>query len=55
VIVAPLVALLLALGFFPKPVLDVIDEGVGASLAEVGVSDPPAEVDATTTAEGTAP
>jgi NADH-quinone oxidoreductase subunit M len=39
-IVAPLVALLLAVGFFPKPVLDVIDEGVGPTMAEVGVSDP---------------
>jgi NADH-quinone oxidoreductase subunit M len=39
-IVAPLVALLLAIGFFPKPVLDVIDEGVQPTLAEVDVSDP---------------
>jgi NADH-quinone oxidoreductase subunit M len=39
-IVAPLVALLLAVGFFPKPVLDVIDDGVQPTLAEVGVSDP---------------
>jgi NADH-quinone oxidoreductase subunit M len=39
-IVAPLVALLLAVGFFPKPLLDVIDEGVQPTLAEVDVSDP---------------
>jgi NADH-quinone oxidoreductase subunit M len=39
-VVAPLVALLLAVGFFPKPVLDVIDDGVQPTLAEVGVSDP---------------
>ncbi len=39
-IVAPLVALLLAVGFFPKPLLDVIDNGVQPTLAEVGVSDP---------------
>jgi NADH-quinone oxidoreductase subunit M len=39
-IVAPLVALLLAIGFFPKPLLDVIDEGVQPTLAEVDVSDP---------------
>jgi NADH-quinone oxidoreductase subunit M len=39
-IVAPLVALLLALGFFPKPLLDVIDDGVRPTLAEVDISDP---------------
>ena len=39
-VVAPLVALLLAVGFFPKPLLDVIDDGVRPTLAEVGVSDP---------------
>ena len=39
-IVAPLVALLLAVGFFPKPLLDVIDDGVRPTLVEVGVSDP---------------
>ncbi|HSK27902.1 MAG TPA: NADH-quinone oxidoreductase subunit M [Jiangellales bacterium] len=38
--VAPLFALLLVLGFFPQTVLDVIDDGVGATLAEVGVTDP---------------
>jgi NADH-quinone oxidoreductase subunit M len=39
-VVAPLVALILALGFFPKPVLDVIDDGVDPVLTEVEVSDP---------------
>jgi NADH-quinone oxidoreductase subunit M len=39
-VVAPLVALLLSVGFFPKPLLDVIDDGVRPTLAEVGVSDP---------------
>jgi NADH-quinone oxidoreductase subunit M len=39
-IVAPIVALLLALGFFPKPLLDVIDEGVQPTLAEVDAGDP---------------
>jgi NADH-quinone oxidoreductase subunit M len=39
-VVAPLVALLLAVGFFPKPLLDVIDDGVRPTLVEVGVSDP---------------
>ncbi|MGH8775399.1 MAG: NADH-quinone oxidoreductase subunit M [Jiangellaceae bacterium] len=40
VIVAPLVALILALGFFPKPLLDVIDDGVAPVLTEVRVPDP---------------
>ena len=39
-VVAPLVALLLAVGFFPKPLLDVIDDGVRPTLVEVGVSGP---------------
>ena len=39
-VVAPLVALILALGFFPKPALDVIDDGVAPALTEVTVSDP---------------
>ncbi|MBD0292840.1 MAG: NADH-quinone oxidoreductase subunit M [Jiangellaceae bacterium] len=51
-IVAPLVALLLALGFFPKPLLDVIGEGVQPVLAEVDVGDPEPLVPA---AEGTVP
>ncbi len=41
VIVAPLLALILALGVFPRTVVDVIDEGVGPSLAEVDVQAPP--------------
>jgi NADH-quinone oxidoreductase subunit M len=30
----------LLLGFFPQPVLDVITPSVGATLTEVGLSDP---------------
>jgi NADH-quinone oxidoreductase subunit M len=37
VVVAPLIALLLALGFYPKPVLDVITPAVEATLTEVQV------------------
>jgi NADH-quinone oxidoreductase subunit M len=37
---APLVALLLVLGFFPKPALDVINPTVDRLLEHVGVSDP---------------
>jgi len=37
---APLVALLLVLGFYPKPALDVINPAVETTLQQVGVSDP---------------
>ncbi|MEU4802213.1 NADH-quinone oxidoreductase subunit M [Actinosynnema sp. NPDC023587] len=39
-VLAPLVALILVLGFYPQPVLDVITPSVGATLSEVGVADP---------------
>ena len=38
--VAPLVVLIVALGVYPKPLLDVIDHGVAPTLSTVGVSDP---------------
>jgi len=38
--VAPLVALLLVLGFYPKPLLDVIEPTVQSTMSRVGVSDP---------------
>jgi NADH-quinone oxidoreductase subunit M len=34
------VVLILALGFYPQPVLDVINPAVQATLSEVGLSDP---------------
>jgi NADH-quinone oxidoreductase subunit M len=37
VVVAPLIALLLALGFYPKPVLDVINPALEATLTGVQV------------------
>jgi NADH-quinone oxidoreductase subunit M len=40
VVVAPLVALIIFLGFYPKPVLDVVNPAVKATLTDVGVSDP---------------
>src|SRR5690606_7896041 len=41
VVVAPLIALLIVLGFYPKPVLDVINPAVGATLQQdVGAQDP---------------
>ena len=39
-VLAPLVVIVLALGFYPQPVLDVITPSVGATLTEVGVTDP---------------
>jgi NADH-quinone oxidoreductase subunit M len=44
VVVAPLVALILLLGVYPKPVLDVINPAVQATLTDVGKSDPPPTV-----------
>jgi NADH-quinone oxidoreductase subunit M len=40
VVVAPLIALLLLLGFYPKPVTDVINPAVQATMQDVGKSDP---------------
>jgi NADH-quinone oxidoreductase subunit M len=40
VVVAPLVALILLLGFYPKPVLDVINPAVKATFSQVGKADP---------------
>ncbi|MGH4008121.1 MAG: proton-conducting transporter membrane subunit, partial [Pseudonocardiaceae bacterium] len=42
-VLVPLVALILLLGFFPQPVLDVINPSVGATLTEVGLTDPVVE------------
>jgi len=46
-VVAPLIALILLLGFYPKPVIDVINPAVKATLSQIGASDP-----ATTAASG---
>ncbi|GGQ70618.1 NADH-quinone oxidoreductase subunit M [Couchioplanes azureus] len=40
VVVAPLVLLLLLLGFYPKPVTDVINPAVEATMLDVGTTDP---------------
>jgi NADH-quinone oxidoreductase subunit M len=39
-VVAPLVAVIVALGFFPKPLLDVINPAVDRTMQQVGVTDP---------------
>ncbi|NED94509.1 NADH-quinone oxidoreductase subunit M [Phytoactinopolyspora alkaliphila] len=46
-VVTPLIALILAIGFFPRTVVDVIDDGVGPTLAEVDVEAPPPLVSVT--------
>ncbi|MGH3647782.1 MAG: NADH-quinone oxidoreductase subunit M [Micromonosporaceae bacterium] len=40
VVVTPLVALILLLGIYPQPVIDVINPAVQATLADVGAVDP---------------
>ncbi len=39
-VVAPLLAVIIALGFYPKPLLDVINPAVDRTMQQVGVSDP---------------
>jgi NADH-quinone oxidoreductase subunit M len=40
VVVAPLIALLIIFGFYPKPVTDVINPAVEATMQDVGTQDP---------------
>ncbi|WP_446217906.1 NADH-quinone oxidoreductase subunit M [Micromonospora sp. IBHARD004] len=44
VVVAPLIALIVLLGFYPKPVTDVINPAVRATMQDVGKTDPAPEV-----------
>jgi NADH-quinone oxidoreductase subunit M len=39
-VAAPLIAVIVALGFYPAPVLDIINPAVERTMSEVGVSDP---------------
>jgi NADH-quinone oxidoreductase subunit M len=50
-VLAPLIAVIVALGFFPKPVLDVLNPAVEQTMQQVGVTDPAPTV-AVPTAEG---
>ncbi|MFN3007950.1 NADH-quinone oxidoreductase subunit M [Mycolicibacterium wolinskyi] len=50
VVVAPLIALLLVLGIYPKPALDVINPAVEHTMTTIGETDPPPS--APTVAEG---
>jgi NADH-quinone oxidoreductase subunit M len=40
VVVAPLIALLLALGVYPKPITDIVNPTVNQTLSQMGQSDP---------------
>ncbi|MCM0676032.1 NADH-quinone oxidoreductase subunit M [Micromonospora phytophila] len=40
VVVAPLIALIVLLGFYPKPVTDVINPAVQATMQDIGSTDP---------------
>jgi NADH-quinone oxidoreductase subunit M len=39
-VLVPLIVAILVLGFFPGPVLDVINPSVAATMTEVGLTDP---------------
>lgn len=39
-VIAPMLVLIVVLGFYPKPVIDVINPAVQATLSDVGKSDP---------------
>ena len=52
VVVAPLLALIVLLGFYPQPVLDVINPAVETTLEHVDESDPEPDVPAEAATEG---
>ena len=52
-VVTPLIALLLVLGVYPKPVLDVIDPAVGHTLTTIDQQDPAPMVAGSPNVEGT--
>jgi NADH-quinone oxidoreductase subunit M len=54
-VMAPLLAVIVVLGFFPKPVLDVLEPAVERTMLEVGATDPVPTIDGVTTAEDSAP
>ena len=51
VVVVPIIASFVLLGFYPKPVLDVLNPAVERTLQIVGVTDPPPAVNATESAK----
>ncbi len=53
--VVPLIVILVAVGFYPKPVLDVISPAVSSTLEQVDATDPAPTVDVGAPAEGATP
>ncbi|MEO7058306.1 MAG: NADH-quinone oxidoreductase subunit M [Lapillicoccus sp.] len=51
-VVVPLIALFLVLGFYPKPLMDVINPAVRTTLSHVGVTDPAPVVPVADPAQG---
>jgi NADH-quinone oxidoreductase subunit M len=49
-VIAPMIAVIVVLGFYPRPILDVINPAVGATLQQTHNVDPPPVVP--TTANG---
>ncbi|HET9655397.1 MAG TPA: NADH-quinone oxidoreductase subunit M [Kineosporiaceae bacterium] len=54
-VMAPLVAVIIALGFYPAPVLDVLNPAVSRTMDQVHVTDPGPTVAVQPAAEGTNP
>ena len=53
-VIAPMVAIIVFLGFYPRPILDVINPAVSATLQQTGNSDPPPVVPANAASTNTA-
>ncbi len=51
-VIAPLVAVIVFLGFYPKPVLDVINPAITKTMQQVGVNDPAPHVSGAVAADG---
>jgi NADH-quinone oxidoreductase subunit M len=49
--VGPLIVLVILLGIYPKPVIDVINPAVQATLSDIGARDPAPTIDQTATRE----
>jgi NADH-quinone oxidoreductase subunit M len=53
--VVPLIALIIAMGVYPKPVLDVINPAVKATMSQVGSTDPVPAVNPAAAQKGSQP
>jgi NADH-quinone oxidoreductase subunit M len=52
-VVAPLIGVIIALGFYPKPILDAVNPAVSRTMHQTGSTDPAPTVAGVTAAEGT--